>query len=82
MPYLLIYLPVIVGLDIAAVGYALLVRREWSTLQGRLEGLGGLFKMVKKRQPTHRSGEVWRSLAPVESPIRIVKRYQHIRGGQ
>ena len=54
MPYLLIYLPVIVGLDIAAVGYALLVRREWSTLQVRLKRHGknsrSLFDQVSTGQ--------------------------------
>ena len=82
MPYLLAYLPVIVGLDLAAVGYALLARREWSALQGRLDGLLGLAKMIKKRRPTYRGGDVWRALARIEMPGKILERYRHIRESQ
>jgi GT2 family glycosyltransferase len=82
MPYLLAYLPVIVGLDLAAVGYALLARREWSALQGRIDGLRGLFEAFRKREPTRRGRDVWRTLAQVETPGQILKRYQHIRDTQ
>lgn len=81
MPYLLAYLPVILGFDVAAVGYALLTRREWSALQGRLDGLRGLGKMFGKRQPTHWGSNAWRSLAPITTPRRIMQRYQHLRDG-
>jgi GT2 family glycosyltransferase len=79
LPYLLFYFPVILVMDLAAVGYAVITRREWSALQGRIEALFGLFRMVRKRQSTGSEKELWRQLESVESPSRVLQRYRHIR---
>jgi GT2 family glycosyltransferase len=81
-PYLWLYLPLIVGYDVAAVMYALIVLREVSALSGRLEGLKMRESMCAKRrtQVSRISKTVMLTkLAPLEPLRRVLRRYQHIR---
>ena len=78
------YLPIIVAYDLAAVGYALIARRDVTPLQGRLLGLRGLPDMLAKRHVIQRRRRVtWRTMAavmsPPESPLAVLRRYQHLR---
>jgi GT2 family glycosyltransferase len=78
MPYLLIYLPLILALDVAAVAFALFTLRDTSALRGRIEGLHGLRRMLRKRQPSQLNHHVWGMMSPIESPRQTRKRYRHI----
>ena len=83
VPHLAWYLPAIVGYDAAAVVYALLLRRDWSPLQGRLAGLRGGWGMLRARRQARRcrrvgGGQVLRCMEPLSAPWRVVERYRHI----
>jgi hypothetical protein len=88
MPRLLYYLPLIALYDVAAVLFALVSRRESSSLRGRLEGLSGLSRMRRKRREAQalqrsvsRNGRPWhRYLSPLAPPWRVPKRYGHLGG--
>ena len=88
MPRLLLYLPLIVLYDVAAVLFTLVSRRDTSSLRGRLEGLSGLFRMWRKRrvaQALQRSvpqnGKPWhRYLSPLAPPWQVPRRYGHLGG--
>jgi len=81
---LLRYLPLILLYDAAAVAFALLVRGDWSALQGRLEGLRGLgpawhqrrqVQALRKEEGSH----AWqRYLSPLVPPWRVADRYRHL----
>jgi GT2 family glycosyltransferase len=82
---LILYLPLILLYDLAAVLYALVVRRDIGSLQGRLEGLRGLPDVWRQRrgiQALRRTnrGRPWHhylsSLAP---PWQVAARYRHLR---
>ena len=82
---LLAYLPLIVLYDLAAVLYALVSRREVSSLQGRLEGLKGLPRIWRQRRAVQalrrrNRGQPWhRYLCPLVPPWRVPVRYKHLR---
>jgi len=79
---LLLYLPLIVVYDLAAVVYALVVRRDVYTLVGRLEGLAGLPQMWRKRAAivgTAESSPWYHHLEPLVSPWQVARRYRHLR---
>lgn len=86
-PRLLLYLPLILLYDGAAVLYTLIVRRDISSLQGRLEGLAKLPAMWRKRraiQAMYREsldrGRPWhRALSPLALPWQVPDRYKHLR---
>ena len=83
VPHLAWYLPAIVGYDVAAVIYALLQRRDWSPLQGRLAGLRGALAMLRVRRQVQRrrrvsSAEVLRCMEPLIAPWRVAGRYAHL----
>lgn len=81
---LLAYLPLILLYDLAAVLYALVVRRDVSSLQGRLEGLRGLPGVWRQRRMAQalRRGsreQPWhRYLSPLVPPWRVPARYRHL----
>ena len=81
---LLLYLPLIVLYDLAAVVYALVVRRDASSLQGRLEGLRGLPGVWRRRREVQALrqenwGQPWhRHLSPLIPPWRVPARYRHL----
>ena len=82
MPYLAAYGPLIFGYDLASVSYAALARRNLSALAGRIAGWAGLRPMVIKRRQMRRriSGKaMMEKLARVESPLRVLGRYRHLR---
>ncbi len=82
-PHLWLYLPFIVGYDVAAVLYALLTRREWSAFTGRVEALRGLGRCwAKRRTGVHRNTprEVMRVLQIIEPPWQVLGRYRHLLG--
>ena len=65
--------------DFAAVGYALLCRRDLHALYGRVAALTGLRRMWQKRRATRafdRFDLVW--FAPLEAPWRVTERYRHL----
>ena len=77
-----LYLPLIVGYDMAAVIYALVMRGESSALAGRIEGLWSVRRAWAKRDTRTRhipSAVVLTMLAPLEWPWCVVRRYMHLR---
>ena len=86
MPRLLLYLPLILLYDGAAVLYTLIMRKDTSSLLGRLEGLARLPAMWRKRraiQAMHRAAPdracPWhRYLSPLVPPWRVADRYKHL----
>ncbi len=81
---LLIYLPLIVAYDLAAVIFALVAQRDVNPLRGRLEGLRGLPGILRKRREAqalirHNHGQPWHHyLSPLVSPWQVRIRYQHL----
>jgi len=81
---LLIYLPLIVAYDLAAVLFALVAQRDVNPLRGRLEGLRGLPGILRKRREVqaliqHNHGQPWHHyLSPLVSPWQVRVRYQHL----
>lgn len=82
---LALYLPLIMLYDLAAVLYALAVRRDISSLQGRLQGLRGLSDVWRQRrriQALRRGnrGRPWHHyLSSLVPPWRVAARYRHLR---
>lgn len=80
-PPLLFYLPLILFYELLSQGYAIVQRRGWSALRGRLAGLRGLAKALAKRRalrPRRSASEMMRWLEPVVWPWNVHRRYQHI----
>jgi len=81
---LLIWLPLILLYDMAAVVFALIARRDVYALKGRLEGWLRLRVALRKRraaQPLKRSasGRSWHHyLDPLTPPWRVLERYAHL----
>jgi GT2 family glycosyltransferase len=81
MPYLLKYLPIIVLYDWGTLPYSLVVRGDWSAINGRLAALRDIRKLWRKRRATQASTRdfSWVNLMqPVESPWRVLRRYRHL----
>lgn len=87
MPRLLFYLPLILLYDWAAVLFTLVMRRDVSSLQGRIEGLRSLPGILRKRRAiqalrqdlAHRGGQPWhRLLSPMALPWQVPARYMHL----
>jgi hypothetical protein len=82
---LLLYLPLILLYDLAAVFYTLVFLHDPSSLQGRLAGLAGLPRIWHKRKvvqalPRQNQGRPWyRFLSPLESPWRVLGRFRHLQ---
>ncbi len=83
MPYFLKYLPIIVLYDLAALPYSLLVKGEWSAVQGRWAAIRHIRTIWQKRQRVQanvRDPYSWTSLMhPIEAPWHVLKRYRHLR---
>jgi hypothetical protein len=81
---LILYLPLILFYDLAAVLYALAVRRDISSFQGRLQGLRGLPDVWRQRRGIlalrrGNRGQPWhRYLSPLAAPWRVSARYGHL----
>lgn len=83
-PYLYGYLPAIIAYDVMAVGYALLKRRDLSSLQGRLAGLRALPVALRKRKQVQSlrrvpARAVMRRMEPLMAPWTVAQRYAHLR---
>ena len=73
------YIPLIVVYDVAAVGYALIARRDAHALRGRVAAMAGLCRMWQKRSSNStavRHDVSW--LLPLTAPWRVTQRYQHL----
>jgi GT2 family glycosyltransferase len=72
----------IIGYDLLAISYGVLSRGDLASLRGRWAGLRGLPRMLRKRKQLHQGAldlENWRrTLGPIESPLAIRSRYQHL----
>jgi len=84
MPWFAYYLPLILLYDLSAVFYALVVRHDFHSLQGRVAALKELPKILQKRRQVQAlrritSSEWRKSLASLEPPWKVLKRYKHIR---
>lgn len=82
---LLLYLPLILLYDLAAVFYTLVFLHDPSSLQGRLAGLARLPRIWHKRKvvqalPRQNRGRPWyRFLSPLESPWQVLRRFRHLQ---
>jgi GT2 family glycosyltransferase len=83
-PFLALYSPVILIFELLAIAYSLIWLRQSDSLAGRVAALRELGSVVKKRQRvqslgtiTHR--ETLSRLAPVQSPLQVLRRYRHRR---
>jgi GT2 family glycosyltransferase len=73
------WLPLVVAYDLAAVAYALVVRRETAALRGRLAGLAGLPAALRERRhlvPPAASAPT--GLLPPVAPWAVPRRYAHL----
>jgi len=67
--------------DLMSVGYAILAGRGLGAVQGRIEALGGIPRMLAKRRRMLRRMSPRAMLAllhPVENPFMVLHRYAHI----
>ena len=81
-PPLLRYAPLILAYDLMAVGYAIAAGRGPGAVQGRIEALIGLSRMLAKRRQIIRrvsSRAMMAKLQPLENPLAVLRRYAHIR---
>jgi GT2 family glycosyltransferase len=77
------WLPLVVAYDAAAVGYALVARRETAALRGRLAGLAGLPAALRDRQRLQSQAprgtdQAASWLQPPTLPWRVPQRYRHL----
>lgn len=84
LPYLLLYLPVIIFYDMAAVVYGMFTRRELSLLRGRLAGLRGLSSALRKRRAIQSlrkvpASRIIESMTALTWPWKVSRRYAHLR---
>jgi hypothetical protein len=82
-PALLRYLPAILVYDWIAVAYTLLVQRDLSALQGRLEGLRRWPHVLRQRRRvqtlrTRTSAATVQRLEPLVPPWRVWRRFAHL----
>jgi GT2 family glycosyltransferase len=81
---LVLYLPLILVYDLAAVLFTLVVRRDVASLLGRLEGLKGLPSRWNQRQAVQAlrregRGQRWyHYLSPLIPPWHVPARYEHL----
>lgn len=66
-PGLLLCWPLILGFELAAVLYALLIQRDSAPLRGRLAGWRGSFRLWRKRRWDRHK---WGHLSPLRNPLR------------
>ena len=83
LPYLLFYSPVILFYDLLGLAYALITGRGLDALRGRIEAWRQLRILLSKRRQVVRrvsAREMMGRLHPVESPVRLFRRYLNIAG--
>jgi GT2 family glycosyltransferase len=83
-PQLYLLLPLIAAYDLAAVLYGVARRRDVAALRGRIAGLAGLPRQVRKRRRAQALRTVPFStlrgqLAPLATPLGVLDRYRHLR---
>jgi hypothetical protein len=79
-PLLPWYIPLVLMYDLASAGYAIATGRA-GAVQGRIEALSGVPRMLAKRQQiVHRisSHAMMAKLHPLENPLAALRRYAHI----
>jgi GT2 family glycosyltransferase len=90
-PALLWYAPLILAYDLMALGYALTTGYGFSALQGRIEAIGAIPRMLAKRRALIRRispRAMLARLSPIENPLAVLHRYRHLlfpppgRGGR
>lgn len=82
-PQILLFLPIILAYDLAAVLYVLLVRGDLNVLRGRVAGWLAVPRVLGKRKAlqTRRSvsfATLAQSMSPLESPLKVWKRFRHL----
>lgn len=82
-PQWLAYAPLILLYELLAVGYALIARQDIHALRGRLAGYLALPRLQRERAQvqalrTASWSELARWMQPVESPLRVLRRYAHL----
>lgn len=82
-PWLLLYLPAIVGYDVMSVVIGTLRSRSFSALKGRLAALRQLPHFLRKRrliQQRWQRGQEWReTIRPITAPWLVLERYKHLK---
>ena len=83
-PEIFLFLPLITFYDLSAVLYALVIRRDVNPLRGRIAGLRGLARFLRKRgkiqsRRTIPLSALAQYLEPIENPIKVLRRYQHLQ---
>ncbi len=83
-PELFLFLPLITFYDLGAVLYALIIGRDVNPLRGRIAGLRGLVRFLRKRREIQSRriipfSALARYLEPIENPIKVLRRYQHLQ---
>jgi GT2 family glycosyltransferase len=74
------WVALLVAYDLIAVGYGLLVRGDWGAVEGRLAGLAGLPRMIRKRrQLPSRTQDYVRFIRQLEPPWKVALRFKHIQ---
>ena len=83
-PHILAYAPAIVAYQLLALTYGVLSGREFSPLKGRLAALRALPSVMRKRRAVQAlravsSAEILSHMHPIENPLRVARRYRHLR---
>lgn len=83
-PELFLFLPIILLYDLGSIPYTLLVKGDTSSLQGRVAGLQGIAKMLRKRKIVQSKritsfSALAKSLSPLERPFKVWQRYSYLR---
>lgn len=82
-PWLLLYLPAIVGYDVMSVIIGTLRSRSFSAIKGRLAALRQLPHFLRKRRLIHQRwqwGQEWReTIRPITAPWLVLDRYKHLK---
>lgn len=85
LPQLLWYAPLILAYDLMSVVYSVTAGRGQGAVQGRLEALGKIPRMLAKRRQMVRrisARAMMAKLHKVESPLAVLRRYAHIRAAK
>lgn len=77
-------LPLVLAYDLASAPYRLAIQGQTAALHGRLDAVRGLAPILRQRRAVQASrrvpwSEVARSMAPLEVPWAVPRRYRHLR---
>ena len=83
-PQWLAHAPTIMAYDFLAIAWALLSRRDWHMLAGRLDALKALPAVLRKRRTIqdctgYSARLAFARLSPLETPWSVQRRYRHLR---